>query len=296
MTIVFSCTRCQRQMSTAEEHAGRKVRCPDCSTLVTVPEPAGESKPPSAPRPRRSPSASQPTPKPKAAPASEGASFDFGTSPAAGGGGFDWSSADEGATSLRRLPKGWRRVRLGIDLVYWGALVSLGCGLVAVAALLLSLFGLGGLAVIAHFAAAPLLIVSVLLIIAGQFVCVAGPPEFGFRWVALAAAICTLLVVLAPVGFVLWLVFLWGLARTLRNRGLATQLIIFLVSIIVFPLALVCLAFASVALLQIPIGEDVGQLISVTALVIELSFVLWYLTLLASARSTVDRARMGLGH
>lgn len=40
MTIEFHCPHCDRSLKTADDKAGRKAKCPGCSQIVTVPQPA----------------------------------------------------------------------------------------------------------------------------------------------------------------------------------------------------------------------------------------------------------------
>jgi biopolymer transport protein ExbD len=45
MSLRFACTQCGRELTTYVRAAGRKVRCPDCDTLLTIPRPsAAESE------------------------------------------------------------------------------------------------------------------------------------------------------------------------------------------------------------------------------------------------------------
>jgi hypothetical protein len=63
MAIQFHCSRCQALMQVADEHAGKKARCPKCQTVQVVPEalpaalPVEPAPPPAAkappPLPRR---------------------------------------------------------------------------------------------------------------------------------------------------------------------------------------------------------------------------------------------------
>jgi biopolymer transport protein ExbD len=39
MTIDFNCPQCGRELRADDRHVGRKVRCPDCATLIAVPAP-----------------------------------------------------------------------------------------------------------------------------------------------------------------------------------------------------------------------------------------------------------------
>jgi biopolymer transport protein ExbD len=39
MSLSFACTQCGREMKTYIRAAGRKVRCPECATLLVIPEP-----------------------------------------------------------------------------------------------------------------------------------------------------------------------------------------------------------------------------------------------------------------
>src|SRR5690349_324836 len=51
MPISYSCA-CGRRLRSAEEHAGKRVRCPQCQALVRVPAPAGAAAPLPAPAAR----------------------------------------------------------------------------------------------------------------------------------------------------------------------------------------------------------------------------------------------------
>src|SRR5690349_1979907 len=39
MSLSFACTQCGREMKTYVRAAGRKVRCPECTTLLVIPQP-----------------------------------------------------------------------------------------------------------------------------------------------------------------------------------------------------------------------------------------------------------------
>jgi DNA-directed RNA polymerase subunit RPC12/RpoP len=47
--IRFKCSQCSKVINAADEHAGRKARCPACQVLLIVPRPAAAPQPP---RPR----------------------------------------------------------------------------------------------------------------------------------------------------------------------------------------------------------------------------------------------------
>ena len=40
MSLSFACTTCGRELNTYVRAAGRKVRCPECDTLLTIPQPS----------------------------------------------------------------------------------------------------------------------------------------------------------------------------------------------------------------------------------------------------------------
>jgi biopolymer transport protein ExbD len=40
MSLKFACTQCGRELTTYVRAAGRKVRCPDCDTQLTIPQPS----------------------------------------------------------------------------------------------------------------------------------------------------------------------------------------------------------------------------------------------------------------
>jgi biopolymer transport protein ExbD len=42
MNVDFNCPHCRRELRADARHAGRKVRCPDCATLIAVPAPLPE--------------------------------------------------------------------------------------------------------------------------------------------------------------------------------------------------------------------------------------------------------------
>lgn len=46
MTIRFRCPKCQKQVGASDTHAGRRVKCPDCSTVIVVPTPGAKKKAP----------------------------------------------------------------------------------------------------------------------------------------------------------------------------------------------------------------------------------------------------------
>jgi len=48
--IAFDCA-CGEPLAAADEHAGRRVRCPKCGTSLAVPEPAYHAKPDATPAP-----------------------------------------------------------------------------------------------------------------------------------------------------------------------------------------------------------------------------------------------------
>ena len=46
MTISFRCPKCQKQVGASDAHAGRRVKCPDCGTVIVVPTPGAKKKAP----------------------------------------------------------------------------------------------------------------------------------------------------------------------------------------------------------------------------------------------------------
>ena len=48
MAIDLSCSSCQSVLRVAEEHAGKKVRCPNCGNLTLIPAQSTTQMPPSA--------------------------------------------------------------------------------------------------------------------------------------------------------------------------------------------------------------------------------------------------------
>ena len=40
MSVEFACHNCGRELKVQEQAIGRRVRCPECATLVVVPNPA----------------------------------------------------------------------------------------------------------------------------------------------------------------------------------------------------------------------------------------------------------------
>jgi len=52
VTIQFTCEHCGLELNMDERHAGRRVRCPECATLVVVPELQPETPEPAEPAPQ----------------------------------------------------------------------------------------------------------------------------------------------------------------------------------------------------------------------------------------------------
>jgi biopolymer transport protein ExbD len=44
MSLSFACTQCGRELQTYVRAAGRKVRCPDCDTLLVIPQPSAAER------------------------------------------------------------------------------------------------------------------------------------------------------------------------------------------------------------------------------------------------------------
>jgi hypothetical protein len=71
MAIVVSCTACQKKMKVRDEHAGKRVKCPGCGTMMVVPQalvasPAVPTAPPvAAPEPDEDNNAAEATPRRK---------------------------------------------------------------------------------------------------------------------------------------------------------------------------------------------------------------------------------------
>jgi hypothetical protein len=49
--IKFTCTQCGKGISAADEHAGKKARCPQCQHIMQIPQGATPAKPAPAPAP-----------------------------------------------------------------------------------------------------------------------------------------------------------------------------------------------------------------------------------------------------
>jgi hypothetical protein len=289
-------------MSTADAHAGRKVRCPDCSTIVTVPDESEAKQPPAPPEPRKAPFPSaasiefaNPAPASPSAPSGQaaGGAFDFGPPGAAGGAaGFDWSSTEEAAPRGTRLPKGWLMVRKGISLVYWGTIVSIAGAVLLFILLLLTVSGVLGTKDLALLQWGPqvIFILAAIPILIGQLLWLAAPPELSAKWLALASGICTILC-LGPIGFIVWLLALRSVAVFFNNRGLARQIVVFLIALAVAVFVL-CPAFIIVSFV-VGSSDAVRQVAGMLTLAVGVAFTFWYLILLNATRTTIDRARTG---
>jgi DNA-directed RNA polymerase subunit RPC12/RpoP len=295
MPIIFRCSQCQRKMSTAEAHAGRRVRCPDCSTVVIVPDVSEE---PAAPPPARRPTpATQPSfevSSGRAAPPppASGSPFDFG-GPAAAPGGFVWAAAEAPAIRGTRLPKGWRMVRMGINLVYWGAV---GCIAAAVLRFVLLLLLLSRVlspenAALLQYIPLGVFVLASIPIVVGQFLWLAAPEEVSVKWLALASGICTVLCVTAPAGFIIWLLALRGVAVFFNQQRLARQVVVFLIACVLAVVGF-CPAMIVVTFL-VQASPAVGQVVGMIAVITSVVLTFWYLALLGAVRTTIDRARTG---
>jgi predicted Zn finger-like uncharacterized protein len=63
MPIQLACPSCAKQFRVADEHAGKKVKCPNCQTIFQVPSPKGDSPLPNyayPPTPVQPPTATNP--------------------------------------------------------------------------------------------------------------------------------------------------------------------------------------------------------------------------------------------
>jgi hypothetical protein len=62
MAISLSCVSCQRKIKAKDEHAGRKIKCPECGQVLTVPPavPAAEEETTREPAPRQDTEAPEP--------------------------------------------------------------------------------------------------------------------------------------------------------------------------------------------------------------------------------------------
>ncbi len=49
MSIRFSCATCGKQFSVADNWAGRRAKCKDCGSVISVPIPLGNTPPPPPP-------------------------------------------------------------------------------------------------------------------------------------------------------------------------------------------------------------------------------------------------------
>jgi hypothetical protein len=71
--IQFKCPECQKGFAVADEHAGKRTKCPGCQRLLSIPAAAPQRSEAVAPRPRRVAADMDedlpPRPKPKPAPA-----------------------------------------------------------------------------------------------------------------------------------------------------------------------------------------------------------------------------------
>lgn len=75
MPIETTCSGCKRTLRVADQHAGKKARCPHCSTVYQVPSPSGPASPGPA-----SPGSASPGPA-SPGPASPGPAFGSGAAP-----------------------------------------------------------------------------------------------------------------------------------------------------------------------------------------------------------------------
>src|SRR5215831_16798987 len=51
MPIAFGCHQCGKQLQARDEFAGRRLKCPGCGTILTIPSGAAAAPPPVAPQP-----------------------------------------------------------------------------------------------------------------------------------------------------------------------------------------------------------------------------------------------------
>jgi hypothetical protein len=199
---------------------------------------------------------------------------------------FDWGDVDEERKQSRGLDPGWQKVERGLAFLWWGALIN------AVAVVLFGIVfaafrGIHGPEA-PLFAALPVLLglAAGVLFAVGLFFCAGAPKDSGVAILALVGGICAVSGVLSPIGGLLALLVLRGIAVYFENRRLAGQVIVYLVGALLAP-ALACgagfvLAFAT----HSPSGFAVF-FVGMAGLAA------WFLSLVARARRTITAARLG---
>ena len=108
---------------------------------------------------------------------------------------------------------------------------------------------------------------------------------------ALASGICTMLCVTAPVGFIIWLLALRGVAVFFNRQRLARQVVVFLIACVLAVVGF-CPAMIVVTFL-VQASPAVGQVVGMIAVITSVVLTFWYLALLGAVRTTIDRARTG---
>lgn len=66
MPIVVQCQGCNKRIKAAEKYAGKRVKCPGCKSVLTIPAVGGDGAPPQQAAPEPKPAASAPESPPNA--------------------------------------------------------------------------------------------------------------------------------------------------------------------------------------------------------------------------------------
>jgi len=301
MLFTVKCPQCQKPLRVDEEKSGKKVRCPSCAVIFTIPPAPAAAAPKSAPAPARK----RPSPPPPPEEEDEGPPFENleGKRPArrrpTREEDFDWRQAqEEREEETTASDPGWKSVISGLGLMRLGAVLWLAAGLV---------YFLGSLGIMFLFPfpddAAPLALMvgglagllwigGAVVAVIGSFLCVSAPEDSGVKTLALLGAIFN--IVFLPVGFILSMLFLRGVGKHFNNQKLAAGTITYMIFALATPFVL-CLINVAVAFLTLASrgGRDIALgLVIVMALWAGavLALELWYLGILRDAQHTVSRA------
>lgn len=328
MPITFACPQCQATLRMADQYAGQQARCPGCGGVARVPGFAPAPQPAAAP-PKSSapakPAVRKSVPAPPPQPAPESAAWEVvsqaSATPPQAARRPDWDMARAEESAPRPAAAGgWRTARTGLGLVLWGTILVLLTVFAAVglgAAVMTQRLGPreGGLC---GLGAGGLLLLGCLLSLAGLGLCCAAPAA---RWASVGAALCTFFslfgslaggvgsllelppavlasggaasALLSGLAGLLFLLFLRGVAVSFGRRGLARQVIYFIVLSIVGPFLLAGISVGAVLVFRAA-GDRGGETALVFYLVVGavnltagVLYLLWYLGLVAGARAAI---------
>jgi hypothetical protein len=298
MPFTFQCPQCQKTLSAREENAGKKVRCPGCSTLFPVPSPPRAAPKPAPPKPT-----ARPKPPPEQPEGGNPFDFEAPRRPAASGRTrreYDWDRLNDTA-DRPPLEHEWREVGRGLDMVRLGLnffLGEFGLGTVATLSTLMAVMtrSPGVLLVVGLFQILAILLglTGFVLVGIGAFRCAAIPESSGVKGLALAAAICSVIPVANFVGWILFLIVLRSMATHLRDKRLGMKILAYLICLACSPVVVCLFGFGGAVVAAASESLEMQALLPIglpgILYVVFLILTVWFSSLVGELRNKISRS------